>query len=122
MVVSPVDKWWDRFGDTTKKDKINEIINKMIQRDPDYDSGWFAVGTYAGVTKTHSLGTDHCLVQAYAKDSGSAGINIQHIGKMFQVTSQGGWWSKLTSTTIYCWRTGADTTWDQFRLLIWELE
>lgn len=121
MVVLTVQNWWDRFGDTTKKDKINEIINKMLQRDPDYDSGWFGLGTYSGVNKNHSLGTDQCMVEFQGKDAQTDGINNTHIGRT-GTTSRGPNWRNLTSTYIYVWRPGSDIQWDQLRVRLWKLE
>lgn len=123
MVVAEVSEWWDRFGDITKKDKINEIINGFLGRDPDYDSGWFAKGT-GSTTKTHSLDTTHCFVYIMGDDTANGvGYNNRFVGHLETSGGlrQGACWQNLTTTQITVDRGTNDAYWDNCRIMMWKL-
>lgn len=144
MAIDAVTKWWDRFGDTVKKDKINEIIAAInantsgiatnvtaiaarLNQDPDYDSGWFSIGLGATVTKTHSLGTQHCLVYIEGRDTTTYYPHNRNIGSRHRQSSntneKGAQWHSLTTTTVKCQRRSQDVVeaWDQIRIKLWTL-
>ena len=144
MPIDSVSEWWDRFGDQTKLDKINEIIAAIntntsgiasnvsdildrLNQDPDYDSGWFSIGLGATITKTHSLGTQHCLVYIEGRDTTTYYPHNRNIGSRHRQSSnsneKGAMWQALTTTTVQCHRRSQDVVeaWDQMRIKLWKL-
>ena len=144
MVITAIEEWWDRYGNQDKKDKINEIIAAInanistisghtaaiaghttdiaarMVKDPDYDSGWFAIAVNGTVTKTHNLGTLDVLVQIMGKTSGGD-ITIRFFGGWAGTASvQGGWWQTLTTTQISARRHSNDLQWPNFRFMLWK--
>ena len=128
MVVATVSEWWDRYGDTTKLDKINEIIAAInanasgkLATDPDYDSNWFALAS-GSVTKTHDLDTDNLLIQVLGKDTGSEGIMNIRVGGIGGGSGfRGGYYKNVTTTQITVQRESGDALWDQWRIQLWKL-
>ncbi|MCK5161325.1 MAG: hypothetical protein KAQ99_07100 [Candidatus Aureabacteria bacterium] len=137
MVIAAVTKWWDRLGDTTNLDKINEIIAAInantsgldgkLSTDPDYDSGFFAISVGATTTKTHSLGTTLCLIEVTGTGTWG-GITNMGVGQRMAVVGShpheryGLVFKNLTTTTIQISRANEDYNINNSaRIRMWKL-
>jgi len=100
--------------DVSRDDHVHPDLN----RNPDYDSGWFALAQNTNVNKAHGRGTDQCLVILIGRTGGSD-IHKYHGG--WSSGGTGAWWQTLTSTNVNINRGIADIQFINLRVFVWEL-
>lgn len=120
-------------------DETVAILNSTGLGAPDYDSGWFSIAAPGSVLLTHNLGTTELLVYVIGNSSSGTihqyGYGCDSYGPMVDnpprvLYSQGVYWERLTTTSIYIQRLrddgssnggGPELAWDNVRVMLWKI-